>query len=102
MAASSHNQENVNLNELSVEDKHMVDCLNQLDENETKIAVGFHQFLLAIAIKNVERILTECKADGKCFLNEEQRNRKKSFLTKIFYEESLKMLKQKLLEQFFF
>ena len=80
----------------------MVDCLNQLDENETKITVGFHQFLLAIAIKNVERILTECKADGKCFLNEEQRNRKKSFLTKIFYEESLKMLKQKLLEQFFF
>lgn len=101
MAASSHNQENVNLNELSVEDKHMVDCLNQLDENETdldKIAVGFHQFLLAIAIKNVERILTQCKAHGKCFLNEEQRKRKKSFLTKIFYEESLKMLKQKLLE----
>ena len=49
MTPSSDNQERVNLNELPVEDKHMVDCLNQLDENETdldKIAAAFHQFLL--------------------------------------------------------
>ena len=79
----------------------MLDCLNQLNENETdldKIANASHQFLLANAIKNAERILTECEADGKSFLNEEQRKRKKSFLTKIFYEDSLKMLQQKLLE----
>ena len=101
MTPSSDNQEKVNLNELPVEDKHMVDCLNQLDENETdldKIAAAFHQFLLANAIKNVQRILPECEADGKCFLNEEQRKRKKSFLAKIFNKESLEMLKQKLLE----
>ena len=55
--------ENVNSyeDELSLENKYMLDCLNQLDENETdldKIANTSHQFLLANAIKNAEKILT--------------------------------------------
>ena len=74
--------ENVNLyeDELSLENKYMLDCLNQLDENETdldKIANTSHQFLLANAIKNAEKILTECEANRKCFSNEEQWKKKK-------------------------
>ena len=109
MAAFSDNleiekrMENVKLNEdeLPVEDKYTLDCLKQLDDNETdlnKIANASHQFLLAYAIKNAEKIITECEADGTCSLNIEQRKRKKSFLINLFYKESLKMLKQKLLE----
>ena len=102
--------ENINLDDeknpeenvdLSVEDKYMIDCLNQLDDNETdieKIAEVSYQFLLANTIKNAEKILEECETNGKVFYDEEKRKKKKRELTNIFHEESLKLLREHLLQ----
>lgn len=91
MASSSDNQkiekkmENINLKEddMSAEDKYMIDILDELDENETdldKIAKASHQFLLANAIKNADRVLTKSEEEGKVFFNdEEKRKNKKNF-----------------------
>ena len=110
MASSSDNQkiekkmENINLkkDDMSAEDKYMIDILDELDENETdldKIAKASHQFLLANAIKNADRVLTKSEEEGKVFFNdEEKRKNKKKFLIKFCFEESFKMLKDKLLE----
>ena len=72
--------------ELSVEDTYMIDCLNQLDDEETdvdKIANFSHQLLLAAAIKNTEKILKECTEDGKVSLDEEKMKKKKFFSTNL-------------------
>ena len=79
----------------------MWNCLDQLEENEIdieKISNVTHKFLLANAMKNANKIIDECLAEGKIFLNDEQKKKKIDFLIKIFYEHSLNMLKEKLLE----
>ena len=66
-------------NDLSVEDRYMIDCLNQLDDEETdidKIAKTSHQFLLGAAIKSAEKVLKECTEDGKVLLDEEKMKKK--------------------------
>ena len=88
-------------NELSVEEHYMSDCVNELDDNETdvdKIAKASHKFLLVAAIKNATKILKECMEDKKVLLDKEKIKKKKTFLIEICYNESLKMLKEKLLE----
>ena len=88
-------------NELSVEDHYMIDCVNELDDNETdvdKIAKASHKFLLVAAIKNATKILKECMEDKKVLLDKEKIKKKKTFLIEICYNESLKILKEKLLE----
>ena len=79
----------------------MIDCVNELDDNETdvdKIAEASHKFLLVAAIKNATKILKECMEDKKVLLDKEKIKKKKTFLIEICYNESLKMLKEKLLE----
>ena len=55
--------------ELSVEDKYMIDyCLNVLDDEETnvdKIAKCTHKFLLTSSIKDAKKVIDECQVDGK-------------------------------------
>ena len=97
MASSSDNQKiekkmkNINLkeNDMSAEDRYMIDILDQLDENETdldKIVKTSHQFFLANAIKNADRVLTKSKEEGKVFFNdEEKRKNKKKSLIKFFF-----------------
>ena len=97
MASSSDNQKiekkmkNINLkeNDMSAEDRYMIDILDQLDENETdldKIVKTSNQFFLANAIKNADRVLTKSKEEGKVFFNdEEKRKNKKKILIKFFF-----------------
>ena len=106
----SEKMEEINLNDQasptesdwSVEEKYMIDCINMLDDNETdieKISKVSHQFLLATATKNAKKVLEECEADEKVSFDEETRKKKKMvFLTNIFYEESLKLLREHLLK----
>ena len=78
----------------SVEDKIMIDCLNLLEDEEKdldKIANANHNFLLANAIK-------EATKNGKVSFNEEEKKKKIEMLTKVFYQESLYLLKEKLFE----
>ena len=90
--------------ELSVEDTYMIDCLNQLDDEETdvdKIANFSHQLLLAAAIKNTEKILKECTEDGKVSLDEEKMKKKKFFSTNLLWRK-FKNVKRKIIRIFFF
>ena len=86
----------------SVEDKIMIDCLNLLEDEEKdldKIANANHNFLLANAIKNAKKVLEEeATKNGKVSFNEEEKKKKIEMLTKVFYQESLYLLKEKLFE----
>ena len=84
---------------LSVENKYVLDCLNNLDDNETnvdKIAKHAHEFLLASSIKDAKKVIDKCQEDGKTFYTQSQKKKKTAELTIIFYDEKLKMLKQHL------
>ena len=85
---------------LTVKDSYLVDCLTQLNGNETdadKIANATHQFLLALAIKNANKFLKECTEEGKVLIDKKMKG-KRNFLIDVCYNESLKMVKDKLFE----
>ena len=91
--------------QMSVVDTHMLDCLNDLYDHETnvdKIAKTTHEFLLLSSIKDPQKEIEECIEDGKIFCNVNEKNKKIAELTAIFYEEKLKMLKQHLLKEEYF
>ena len=53
---------------LSLEDKCMLDCLNELDDEETnvdKIAKVTYEFLMFSSLKDAKKVIEECQADGK-------------------------------------
>ena len=53
---------------LSLEDKYMLDCLNELDDEETnvdKIAKVTYEFLMFSSLKDAKKVIEECQADGK-------------------------------------
>ena len=56
--------------QLSVEDKYMLDFLNQMDNEETNIdktAKISHEFLLVSSIKDPKKVVEVCQGDGKTF-----------------------------------
>ena len=67
---------------LTVEDSYLVDCLNQLNDNETdvdKIVNATHQFLLALAIKNANKFLKESTEEGKVLIDKKNERKEKFF-----------------------
>lgn len=62
--------EDENKEQLFVEERYMLDILNQLNDEETninKIAKFSHEFLLVLSIKDAKKVIEECQEDGKTF-----------------------------------
>ena len=64
--------EDKKVEQMSVVDRHMLDCLNDLYDHETnvdKIAKKTYEFLLMSCIKDAQNVTEECIEDGKNFSN---------------------------------
>ena len=56
-------------------------------------------FLLISSIKDAKKIIDECQADGKTNYTFEPKNKKIGEMTRIIYDEELKMLRQHLFKE---